>query len=62
MQVKTTIRYYFTPVRTAIRENKNKKIESKYHKGSEEIGTMCNGGGDIRIWKKTVQRFVKKIK
>ena len=59
MQNKTTIRYYFTPVRIAITKN---KTENKYQKGSEETGTMCNVGGDIRIWKKTVQRFVKKFK
>ena len=62
MQIKTTTRYYFTPVRTAITENKNKKTENKYQKGSEEIGTMYNVGGDIRIREKTEQRFVKKFK
>ena len=58
-QSKTTMRYHLTPVRIAITKN---KTENKYQKGSEETGTMCNGGGDIRIWKKTVQRFVKKFK
>ena len=62
MQIKTTTRYYFTPVRTAITENKNKKTENKDQKGSEEIGTMYNVGGDIRIREKTEQRFVKKLK
>ena len=61
MQIKTTIRYYFTPVRIAITKNKKQNTENKYQKGSEEIGTMCNVSGDVRIWRKQYKGLSKNL-
>ena len=66
MQIKTTIRYYFAPVRRAIIENKNKTKQKNRKKVSARMWRNWNPvytvGGTVTIWRKTVQRFVKKFK
>ena len=46
MQIKTTMRYYFTPVRrTLIKKSTN----NKYWKGCGEKGILCTVGGSVQF-------------
>ena len=62
MQIKTTPRYHFTPVRLA---NINKSTNNKYWQGCGEKGTFLHYWWECRLvqllWK-AVWRYLKKIK
>ena len=62
MQIKTTMRYHFTPVRTAIII---KATNSKCRRGCGEKGTLVHFWWECRVaqslWK-TVWNFLKKLK
>ena len=62
MQIKTTMRYYFTLVRMAII---NKATNNKYLRGCGEKGTLMHCWWDCRLvhplWK-TVWNFLRKLK
>ena len=62
IQIKTTLRYYLTPVRTA---KINKTVNNKYWSGCEERGTLLQCWWECKwvqpLWE-TVWRFLKKLK
>ena len=62
MQIKTTMRYHFTPVRIAII---NKSTNSKCWRGCGERGALLRCWWECKLvqplWK-TVQRFLRKLK
>ena len=62
MQIKTTMRYHFTPVRMAI---VNKSTNTKYWQGCREKATLVHCWWECRLvqplWK-TVWNFLKKVK
>ncbi|KAF0874902.1 LORF2 protein, partial [Crocuta crocuta] len=63
MQIKTTMRYLFIPIRMTITKQ-NKTGNSKCWCGCGEIGTLIIVGGNVKIvrslWK-TVWKFLKKL-
>ena len=62
MQIKTTMRYHFTPLRMAII---NKATNNKCRSGCGEKGTLVHSWWECRwvqpLWK-TVWNFIKKLK
>ena len=62
MQIKTTMRYHFTPVRMAI---VNKLTNNKFWQGCGEKGTVAHRSWECRLlqllWK-TVWNFLRKLK
>ena len=67
MQIKTTVRYDFTPVKMSIIKKTNQVSCQRYKncQGCGEKGTLVNGlwGNKLvqPLWK-IVQRFLKKLK
>ena len=61
MQIKTTVRYYFTPVRIAIIN----KSTNMYWRGCREKGTLVHCWWECRLvqpLQKTVWNFLRKLK
>ena len=59
MQIKSTMRYYLTPIRMAvIRKTRNNKCLQ----GCEEKETLVHCWGKCQVVQETVQRILKKLK
>ena len=48
MQIKTTIRYHFIPIRMAFIKNKQKKLKTRVGKDVEKLEPFCIAHGNIK--------------